>query len=208
MFATENCLSIAGENNYIVVNERYLLEVEAAIRSFELARGFFNIPYLQSDEDLFRLVKSIDEDLDKLLKRLRRVSTLIGDQETEIGTIIKMTYLFMIGHEVGHLLKGIGVHSFTSFVDPNEEEAYGEIIAKTKRHVEQFEKLNFNLPGFANVSSESVIGQESSDTIKYHADPNTERNRDLWFEGRGSQTRSLLKFYATTSIHNQMLRPI
>ena len=157
-YYTDNCAALLDEQA-IVVNESYLLETEAAMRSFGLAGELLAVPYLRSDEDLFGLVDRIRPDPVRYVKRLRLLDTLPGREEADAEAVdsLAMLMMFLIGHELGHLGQGHDQRAFGAFVDPAAklETRLGNAVVKLARHARELARLRFNLPGFEQVIDES-----------------------------------------------------
>lgn len=157
-YYTDNCCALIDEQA-IVINEAYLLETEAAMRSFGLAGELLAVPYLRSDEDLFGLVDRIRPDPARYVKRLRSLDRLPGRAEAEDEAVdsFAMVLMFLIGHELGHLDQGHDQRAFGAFVDPAAklETRLGNAVVKLARHARELARLGFNLPGFEKVIDES-----------------------------------------------------
>jgi hypothetical protein len=157
-YYTDNCAALLAERA-ILVNESYLIETEAAMRSFLLAGELLSIPYLRSDEDLFGLVDRIRPDPVRYVKRLRSLDQLPGREEAgpEAVDCFAMLMMFLIGHELGHLGQGQDQRAFGAFVDPAAklETRLGNAVVKLARHARELARLGFDLPGFEQVIDES-----------------------------------------------------
>ena len=99
-YATSNSKVLLPER-LIIVDERFLIETEAAIRSFEIAGPLESCPYLRSDEDLFGLTDRITTNPYKSVARLRGMTSRAPEKEQAIRHTVALTYLFFIGHELG-----------------------------------------------------------------------------------------------------------
>ena len=182
-YATTNCKAIVPER-LIVADERFLLEVEAAVRSFELAGPLATCPYVQSDEALFGLTDRISANPTKQVKRMRLASADSREKEQAVQDIVALTYLFFIGHEMGHLLNGNDTHSFAEFVQPDAPLEYRltNAVVKLRRHAEEFASFGFDLPGFeAAITPGSEVEQTSAELRRQIADLNM--NHTAWFNG-------------------------
>ncbi len=157
-YYTDNLAALLAEQA-ILVNESYLFETEAAMRSFLLAGELLSIPYLRSDEDLFGLVDRIRPDPVRYVKRLRSLDRLPGREEADSEAVdsFAMLMIFLIGHELGHLGQGHDQRSFGAFVDPAAklEMRLGNAVVKLARHARELARLGFDLPGFEQVIDES-----------------------------------------------------
>lgn len=157
----------------VVVNLRFLAEIEAAIRALGSAGSFFSMPQLRSDEALFDLVRSLrplqPEGLARRrprpdpwpqLTRLRRLTTGYGapsregDREEDIREELSLVVLFFVAHEVGHLLDGKDSRSFGAFLPPGAdlEHRAANAIVRLARHVDDLAAREHDLPGFADLT--------------------------------------------------------
>jgi hypothetical protein len=157
-YHTDNCAALLDEQA-ILVNEAYLLETEAAMRSFGLAGQLLATPYLRSDADLFGLVDRTRLDPRGYVSRLRLLDRLPGreDADAEAVDSFAMLLMFLVGHELGHLDQGHDQRAFGSFVDAEapRETRLGNAVVKLARHARELARLGFNLPGFQKVIDES-----------------------------------------------------
>lgn len=156
IYATDSCKAILDPPT-IVVNAAFLLELEAAFRSFDLSESLLGSQYLRSDEDLFGLVKRIRHDPAAYLARLRR----LGQKERRrdrayILETLTMVTLFFISHEIGHLLDGADERSYATFLkrDAQLEHRVANAVIKLCRHADEFAKYDFDLPGFREAVDE------------------------------------------------------
>jgi hypothetical protein len=138
---TDSCKVILDPPT-VLVSERFLLELEAAVRSFGLARPLLGCQYLRSDEELFALAHRVRADLPGLLTRLRRR----GDKDAEDA--LTRTLLFFVAHEVGHLYEDADERSYATFIqaDAPLETRVANAAMKLCRHVDEFARYNFDLP--------------------------------------------------------------
>ena len=187
-YHTDNCAALRDEEA-IIINEAYLLEIEAAMRSFGLAGELLAIPYLRSDEDLFGLVERICPDPARYLKRLRALDKLPGREDAEQEAVVSfaMLLMFLIGHELGHLAQGNEERAFGAFVDPNDSVKIhlGNAVVKLARHARELADLGFELPGFDKAINEaSEIGANENAWREAHHD--IYMNHDRWFTDEAS----------------------
>ena len=126
----------------VLVAERFLLELEAAVRSFNLAHTLLGCQYLRSDEELFGLVHRVRADLPGVLAWLRQR----GDEEADEA--MALTLLFFVGHKIGHLLDDADERSYASFIqaDAPLETRVANAAMKLCRHVDEFVAHGFDLP--------------------------------------------------------------
>lgn len=176
-YFTKSCQAQRDEM-IIIVNEQFLLELEAAIRSFALSESLLGSPYLKSDPQLFGLVRRIQMYLSAYLKRLRRRSErskVNTDEEERIRQEFMFLTLFFLGHEVGHLLDDYGYGQFSTFIDAAKplEDQIDEAVVKLCRHVDEFNEYKFDLPGFEHTSK---IGSE----VRLNVDEYREKDKDRY----------------------------
>ena len=195
-YYTDNCSALLDEQA-IVINQGYLLEAEAAMRSFGLPGELLDTPYLRSEEDMFGLVERIRPDPARYVDRLRALDRLpgreIGDQEAVDG--FAMLLMFLIGHELGHLDAGHDQRAFGAYVDPDEglEAHVGNAVVKLTRHARELADLGFDLPGLNQVINESgEVGANEKTWRDTHQD--TYSNHDHWFadEARADRYATVL----------------
>jgi len=156
-YFTENCLALRGEMT-IVLNERFWLELEGAVRAFAQSESLLGTQYLKSDAQLFGLVRQMQHDPQKFVERLRKTTAGAGADpaaEAQIRDELEMVTLFFLGHELGHLLSGHESGAFGAFVDPDEplEARMDAAVVRLCRHVDEFNEAQFGLPGFQSVGN-------------------------------------------------------
>lgn len=158
-YFTQSCQALRDEK-LIVINEQFLLEIEAAIRSFAQSESLLGCPYLKSDAKMFGLVHTIKSNLSRQLRRLRRQtqrSTAEPDAEQHLRHELALVTLFFMGHELGHFFSGHPRGQFAAFVDPDAalEQQIEDAVVKLCRHVDEFAPTQFDLPGFEQAADES-----------------------------------------------------
>jgi len=134
----------------ILVNAGFLLELEAAFRSFDLSETLMGSQYIRGDEDLFGLVKRIRQDPAGYLNRLRRLDEVDRQRDRAyIEETLTMVAFFLISHEIGHLLDDVNERSYATFLQPGEqlESRIANAVIKLCRHADEFAKYGFDLPG-------------------------------------------------------------
>jgi hypothetical protein len=156
-YFTENFLALRGEMT-IVLNERFLLELEGAVRAFAQSESLLGTQYLKGDAQMFGLVRQMQHDPQKFVERLRRTTAGAGADpaaEAQIRDELEMVTLFFLGHELGHLLSGHESGAFGAFVDPDEplEARMDAAVVRLCRHVDEFNEAEFGLPGFQRVGN-------------------------------------------------------
>lgn len=134
----------------VLVAERFLLEIEAAVRSFGLARSLLDCQYLRSDEELVALAHRVCADLAGCLARLRR------HEDAEVEDTMVLTLLFFVAHEVGHLLDDAEERSYATFIQSGAplETRVANAAMKLCRHVDEFAEFRFDLPGFGQTTDQ------------------------------------------------------
>jgi hypothetical protein len=182
-YYTDNCAALVDEQA-IVVNEVYLLETEAAMRSFDLAGELLAVPYLRSDEDLFGLVQRVRADAAPYVARLRALDALPGREGADAEALdgFAMLLVFLVGHELGHLAQGHDQRAFGAFVDPAApmETRLGNAVVKLARHARELARLGFDLPGFKRLLDEK---SEVGANVKHWRSvlQEVQRNHERWF---------------------------
>lgn len=187
-YYTDNCCAILDEQA-IVVNEGYLLETEAAVRSFELAGDLLSVPYLRSDEDLFGLVDRIRDNTGGYLNRLRSLDHLPGRETAGAEAVesFAMLMVFLIGHELGHLAGGQNQRAFGGFVslDAPLTTHIGNAVVKLARQARDLARLGFDLPGMEQLIDESSeIG--NNEKAWREALHDIQFNHEKWFADESS----------------------
>lgn len=147
-YYTEGCKSLLPST--VIVNARFLLETEAAIRSFGLFDILLNTPYLRNDACMFGLIKRVREDGNVWLENLREFED--GQKSAERSAVdeLTMTALFFCAHEIGHLLDDVNAGRYAAFLDPKKplETRLANAAVKLRRHASEFEAYGFDLPGW------------------------------------------------------------
>jgi len=181
-YATSNCKALLSDG-FIVASERFLIEIECAIRSFEAAGSLNSSSYLRSDADLFSLVYKIRDDPYKYVRRIRRITELNSQKERLIQETVALTFLFFIAHEMGHIFTNTDARNFTEFVNSNSplENRLANAVVKLRRHAEQFLDLEFGLPGFKHILDEGDKVQKSIAMLQKEIEI-LELNHSKWFK--------------------------
>jgi len=183
-YFTEGCQALLDEK-VIVVNEQFLLEIEAAMRSFAQSDSLLGAPFLKNDAQMFGLVRRIDADPARYLARLRRQGqreTADEDAERHLRHELAMVALFFIGHELGHFLHGHPSGQFATFVDPDAplESRIEDAVVKLCRHVDEFAPTQFGLPGFARTADPTSDVRRVVDGLRARDEHRFERH-DAFF---------------------------
>ena len=149
-YATQALQALVDER-LIVVNERFLRGVEAAVRSFGQADTLLGAPF-KDDAQMFGLARRIDADPARYLARLRRQGQAREDQtfERDLRRELALVVLFFLGHELGHFIGGHPTSEYATFLDPRAplERRIEDAVVKLCRHVDEFVPTQFQLPGF------------------------------------------------------------
>jgi hypothetical protein len=176
IYFSENCKAIF-EPPSIIVNASWLLELEAALRSFDLAGSLLDNPYLKGDEKIFTLVELIKTNNRGYLSKLRRLEQLQNmSEEKDIVTQMSMLVLFFISHELGHLVEEKSERPFTIALEADaklEDEVINSVI-KLCRHTDEFAKYGFDLPGFEKATDEKSDVRQKEIAFR-QANPKTSR---------------------------------
>lgn len=136
----------------VVINDRFLMEVEAALRSFDMSDSFLDSQYLRSDEDMFGLVGRIGRAPERYLDRLRKFGRAhrkgVKEDDQSIVDELTMATFFFVSHEIGHLLSGEDQMNYGTFLGPDAELEHRieNAVVKLGRHADDFIEHGFNLP--------------------------------------------------------------
>lgn len=149
--------------NAILLNQTFLLEIEAAVRSFALSDSVLQSEYLESDDRLLSLVKRIEPEPARYLKHLRRISPRWPDGSGEQGLedALILILLYFLSHELAHLAEGEDQGRFATFIDSNapEDLRVANAAVKARRHVEEFAAIGFDLPGWEETLESMQIAE-------------------------------------------------
>lgn len=165
-YYTTNWLALLDEGA-VVVDERFLARVETALRTLATSGSVLDTPCLRSNGDIFGFVRSVSTASAAHIGRLRRLTagygapTREGQREEDIRRELALVAAFFLAHEVGHLLDGRNARSFGSSLPPGTplEQRVAHACVKLARHVDEFERHGFGLPGFERVA-------ESADPVR------------------------------------------
>lgn len=106
----------------MVVDERFLAQVETALRTLATAGAVLESPFLRSNDDMFGFVRSVSTASGAHIARLRRLTSGYGapsregQREEDIRRELTLVAAFFLAHEVGHLIDGHDARSFGSFL--------------------------------------------------------------------------------------------
>lgn len=166
----------------IIANERFLLELEGVVRSFQLADSLEGNPYLKGDGQLFGLVERIERDPHRHLRRLRRRADKQPEIAQQAHDELVLLTLFFVGHELGHLLAGHEAGQFGAFIDPAQplEHRLEEAVVKLCRHVDEFAPTQFGLGGFEPVADENSEVRRVAREFEQR-DPNRHQRQRAFF---------------------------
>jgi hypothetical protein len=143
-YKTPNCIAVPRElpKPTIICNADYLSEVEAVIRFFENAELG-----IRTTEAFRRLVKDFSKDGTAMLAKLRAnktIQSLSGQNDEHVTDHMSMAVLFLLAHEVGHLLSSTG----NGELDESglaAASSYRAAILRLCLHADQFRRANFEL---------------------------------------------------------------
>jgi hypothetical protein len=144
-YATKNCVALYAER-IIVVNEEFIRELEAAIRAFNLTESLRSSPWLQSDENLFGLVRRVRDDRRSYLNRLRRMRGRgpdLGDVEDSSIDQLAMFMTYLIAHEAHHLMSDDDRRNFDDLhgLQYDGEARIRNAIVKLTMHADEFARF-------------------------------------------------------------------
>ncbi len=143
---TENCKVILLIP-VVIFNERFLKEVEAAIRSFAMSLSLLHTQYFQSDAGISGLVQRISNNPERYLRRLRGMLEDDAAATSAIAEELTMTIFYFISHEIGHLLSGEDQRHYGAFLDQDAplEERIANAVVKMGMHMEDLYLYGFTL---------------------------------------------------------------
>jgi len=190
---TKGCQSILP--SIVVVNARFLLDAEAAIRSFGLYDELLNTPYLRNDACMFGLVKRIREDGNQWLQKLREFEQeKKSPQRIDIDELT-LTILFFCAHEIGHLKDGVSGAQFVALLNkaaPFENRSANAAV-KVRRHASEFEAYGFDLPGWKGAVDPNHEVYAATEKLRLKVKEDDEKNAD-WFKKEISADNAAVKF--------------
>lgn len=190
---TEGCQSILP--SIIVVNARFLLDTEAAIRSFGLYDELLNVPYLRNDARMFGLVKCIREEGNQWLYKLREFEQRKKSPQRNDVDELTLTILFFCAHEIGHLKDGVDGGQFVALLNPAKpfETRSATAAVKLRRHATEFEDYGFDLPGWKGAVDPQHEVFAVTEKLRLKIRKDDEKNAD-WFKKEISADEAAVKF--------------
>lgn len=190
---TSGCQSILP--SIVVVNAGFLLDTEAAIRSFGLYDDLLNTPYLRNDACMFGLVKRIREDGNQWLHKLREFEqNRKSPQRSEIDELT-LTVLFFCAHEIGHLKDGVDGGQFVALLNkaaPFEHRSANAAV-KVRRHASEFDAYGFDLPGWKGAVDPQHEVFAVTEKLRLTVKEDDEKNAD-WFKKEISADSAAVNF--------------
>ena len=148
MYRTTSCTAVIHglPTPAVICNARFLAEAEVVIRDFEYAGDL-----LTSDAAMLRYVRSRTGDANDLrdsVRRTPRPGPNTDQSDSHIGMHLKLALMFLVSHELGHLMDGIDLASFSELAPQGTGlGAVRNAVLKTCRHVDEFNENKFGLPG-------------------------------------------------------------
>jgi len=176
---TDSCMALL-EHKTVIVNQKFLYQVEIAVRSFALAGRVTECHLLRNDEDMFALVRRAQTDPIAYVNRLRRLHALAGTEE-RVRREVALALLFFVAHEVGHLLDKNDKGNFTTVIKPEAplETRLSAATSKFWRHYKEFEEYGFKLTDLER-ESEGKVRTEVEKVLKSIPE-NEIINQEVWF---------------------------
>ncbi len=176
-----------ARHSIVVVNARFLLEIEATLRTFEQAWELIAIPQLRGDDAMFGLVRRLRDNLDSELRRLRRTDERRARAQPVADTVpaqLALALAFFLAHEAGHLRDALDDRSFSSFVRPGAplETRVAGAVVKLCRHVEDLAAAGFDLPGGGAVLDRRSELRRREQELRADVDEADLVNHAAWFE--------------------------
>jgi len=190
---TKSCQSVLP--SIVVVNARFLLDTEAAIRSFGLYEDVLNTPYLRNDACMFGLIKRVREDGNQWLYKLREFE--LGKKSPQRNEIdeLSLTILFFCAHEIGHLKDGVDGGQFVALLNkaaPFENRSANAAV-KVRRHATEFDSYGFDLPGWNGAIDPQHEVFAATEKLRLTVKEDDEKNAD-WFKKETSADNAAVKF--------------
>jgi len=190
---TKGCQSILP--SIVVVNAHFLLDTEAAIRSFGLYDELFKTPYLRNDACMFGLVKRVREDGNQWLQKLREFEQEKKSKQRNEIDELTLTILFFCAHEIGHLKDGVDGGQFVALLNkaaPFENRSANAAV-KVRRHASEFEAYGFDLPGWKGAVDPQHEVFAATEKLRLKVKEEDEENAD-WFKKEISADNAAVKF--------------
>lgn len=140
-YATDACIAIPDDfqKPVILCNFAYLAEIEGVIRKFSFDIG--------NTAELRAFVRLVSSDPATTIARFREETQ---NQENRNVQATELAFMFVLGHEVGHLLSG----TRPAGIDERpltESSTYREAILRLCKQADQFKKHNALLEGAGSV---------------------------------------------------------
>jgi hypothetical protein len=131
------------ESPVVICNEAFLVELEAAIRIFEPGDR------VMQEEKLVTFVRNVSNNPERALKEIRADTSLsVASNQTDnhIADHMRVLLLFLVSHEIGHVLSHDEVAGFTPQTAATDERIE---FAKANmcRHADEFNRNGFFLFG-------------------------------------------------------------
>jgi len=145
-YFTRTCQALP-DDRLIVINAAFILEMEAALRSFHPPHTFFGSLHL-CDKAMFAMVQRLADPRQLLVGLRADQKAVAGGEPAGVLDGLTLLALFFAGHELGHVLSGQQQRSFATFVSPGDLEAsVANASVKLARHIDELEALGFGLSG-------------------------------------------------------------
>jgi hypothetical protein len=176
-----------GRRSMVVVNARFLLEIEATLRAFQQAGSIRGTPQLRSDDAMYGMVRRLRTDLEPALRRLRRDDARRARSEPDADAApgqLAMALAFFLAHEAGHLRDGLEARSFSSFVRPEApiEVRVENAVVKLCGHAEDLARAGFDLPGGEQTLDPVSAIRRRERELRAGVDEAELVNHAAWFE--------------------------
>jgi hypothetical protein len=175
-----------GRHSMVVVNARFLLEIEATLRAFQQAGSIPGTPQLRSDDAMYGMIRRVREDLEPALRRLRRDDARRARSDPAADAApgqLAMALAFFLAHEAGHLRDGLDARSFSSFVRPDApiEVRVENAVVKLCGHVGDMASAGFELPGGEQVLDPGSAIRRRERELRADVDETELVNHAAWF---------------------------
>ncbi|KRB99801.1 hypothetical protein ASE11_09010 [Hydrogenophaga sp. Root209] len=151
-FRTRNCIAVPHDlpRPTIVCNADYIAEIEAVLRFFEDPRSG-----IRSTDGLKFLARRFSDDAVRTLSRLRaneEFRKLNGQDDEHVIDHMSMAMLYVLSHEVGHLLSpDSDSNAAIDSVPLDSTPSYRAAILRLCKHADYFKSSNFYLDMFDEI---------------------------------------------------------
>jgi hypothetical protein len=167
-YYTPNCIAVPYDfrTPLIICNTEFLSEMEVVLRYYEHGEN------LQTTKAITGLIAMLDNDPTAILRKVRadpKLMKLSGEDNDHITDHMSMLLLFLLSHEVGHLMSGADLATQDESA-LNKSKDYEASILRLCKQADQFAAHDFHLDGF-----EAIV--EPSSAVRAFVTKFRERDR-------------------------------